>query len=141
MGCPLFPNPPYRNSFIPCLMALLVIIRRPLPAHLEEGQMRFKTKLNWFLIFDLLRCVVKILHSVKQVFLIITDKHEQLCFTSLKHFLINFSRFIFRYWPHNLLYVIFAIEKIYSLMFSFFNIFIKVFSKSVADGLAHRGLH
>ena len=78
----------------------------------EKRRMRLKTK--WlktelrtsFWSFKI--CHKDIATVQKQVFLINTNIWDQLCFTSLKSFLINFSARIFRYWPwllwHNLLY-------------------------------------
>ena len=79
----------------------------PPPApRLKKGEMRLKTKLSWVLVFVFFTFVVKTVW--KQVFLITTNKRDQLSFTYLKRFLINFSGLIFRYWPwllwHNLLY-------------------------------------
>ena len=75
--------------------------------------------LSWRLVFSTLgatlRCVVKILSQCENMFfLITTNKLDQLCFTFLKSFLINFSGLISRYCP-----LLFAMNKRYSLMISF----------------------
>ena len=118
------------------------------PPHLKKGRMRLKNK--WlktkprtsFRSFKM--CRKDIVTVTKQVFLITTNIRDQLCFTSLKKFLINFSELVFRYWYwflwHILLYSMSYLQwkTIYSLMFSFLTF---SSSKSVVDGLAHCGLN